>query len=208
MAASLTTSTVLVVVAGVIAVVLGGRALALRHRVAALDGSDDLLPGTTPGSATETVTGGADGGRAAYRAMRRRDEKPGLRADEGLVAALAAAAGLLGVLATGHLLKPEFLLWPLAFLAVVAARRPGRAVWAALGVVALTQVDYPYLFGFLSFPSAGAFDQTAAVIVARNLGLLAVLIWCWSAVWSEMRQMGRVGRSAVRRPDPAVTRAK
>lgn len=207
-AASLTTSTVLVVVAGVIAVVLGGRALALRHRVAALDGSDDLLPGTTPGSATETVTGGADGGRAAYRAMRRRDEKPGLRADEGLVAALAAAAGLLGVLATGHLLKPEFLLWPLAFLAVVAARRPGRAVWAALGVVALTQVDYPYLFGFLSFPSAGAFDQTAAVIVARNLGLLAVLIWCWSAVWSEMRQMGRVGRSAVRRTDPAVTRAK
>ena len=44
--------------------------------------------------------------------------------------------------------------------------------------------------------------------VARNLGLLAVLIWCWSAVWSEMRQMGRVGRSAVRRTDPAVTRAK
>ena len=40
------------------------------------------------------------------------------------------------------------------------------------------------------------------------LGLLAVLIWCWSAVWSEMRQMGRVGRSAVRRTDPAVTRAK
>ena len=38
------------------------------------------------------------------------------------MAALVAATGLLGVLATGHLLKPEFLLWPLPFLAIMAAR--------------------------------------------------------------------------------------
>ncbi len=212
-AASLTTSTVLVVIAGAIAVALG--ALLIRRL-----GAPDLLPGRSAamtltiaaGTVSVTAPNAPDGGRAAYRAMRRRTVKP---TDGGLVAALVATAGLLGVLATGHLLKPEFLLWPLPFLAVVAARRPGRAVWAALGVELLTQVDYPYLFGFLSFPSAGTFDQAAAVIVARNLGLLSVLSWCWSAVWREMRQLGRVGRVAVRRTDPAapvtdpaVTRAK
>ncbi len=192
-----TISTALVVVAGVLAVVLG--ALSLRRSLVRLDALPDgptVGPPPTPPVAAPTGPVGADGGRAAYRATRRGDGGPDASADDEVMAALVTAAGLLGVLATGHLLKPEFLLWPLPFLAIMAARRPGRAVWAALGVVLLTQVDYPHLIAFLGLPSAAAFDQAAAALVVRNVALLAVLVWCWSAVWREVHQTTRMGRAA------------
>lgn len=187
--ASLTTSTVLVVVAVVIAAALGALLIRRVDAHELLPGRSSAMPLTTStGTVSETEPGGPDGGRAAYREMRRRDVKPVRPTDEGVVAALVAATGLLGVLATGHLLKPEFLLWPLPFLAIMAARRPGRAVWLALGVVLLTQVDNPHLASVLNFPSTASFDQAAAVVVGRNLGLLAVLGWCGRVVWREVGQ--------------------
>lgn len=110
-------------------------------------------------------------------------------ADRVVAAALCAAAGLLSLLATAHSLRPEALLWAVPFLAVVAARRPGIGPWWAVLVLLLTQIEYPYLFVNLAFATAPSFDPVAAVIVLRNVGLVAVLVWSLLAAVRAVREL-------------------
>jgi hypothetical protein len=108
-------------------------------------------------------------------------------ADRVVAAALCAAAGVLSLLATAQSLRPEALLWAVPFLAVLAARRSGSGPWWAVLVLLLTQIEYPYLFVHLAFPTAPSFDPVAAVIVVRNVALVAVLVWSLIAAVRELR---------------------
>ena len=78
------------------------------------------------------------------------------------------------------------------FLAVLAARRPGRGPWLALVVLLVTQIDYPYLFQGLTYPAAAAFDVAAAAILVRNVALLALLVWSLLAAVRELRSSAGV----------------
>lgn len=106
--------------------------------------------------------------------------------------ALVALAGLLTLLVTARTLSPEALVWTVPFLAVLAARRPGRGPWLALVVLLVTQIDYPYLFQGLTYPAAAAFDVAAAAILVRNVALLALLVWSLLAAVRELRSSAGV----------------
>ena len=83
-------------------------------------------------------------------------------------------------------------MWTVPFLAVLAARRPGRGPWLALVVLLVTQIDYPYLFQGLTYPAAAAFDVAAAAILVRNVALLALLVWSLLAAVRELRSSAGV----------------
>ena len=116
----------------------------------------------------------------------------------GVVAqsARTAVVGLLLLLPASRLLPAEFLLWPLPFLAVLAARRSARGPWLALGVLLLSQVVDPYLNLVLSLPSAPAFDVAAIAVVVRNAALVLLSVWAVRAVVPR-RESGARGIPAV-----------
>ena len=163
----LTVSLALVVVAVALAVALG---------VAGLRGGLE-------GQGEEIRSSQSRSGAERRRSRGRRDA--GVRRS-----ALVAVAGLLALLVASRLLAAEFLLWPLPLLAVLAARRSGPAPWAALGVAALTQLDYPYLFYGLNLPSAPGFDLATAAVLARNAGLV------WLTGWAVLAAVRDVTTSA------------
>ena len=92
-----------------------------------------------------------------------------LRADPPLVAA-AALAVFLAALATGKVLSPQFLLWLLPCVALVLPRWPLLGA-AGLGLLALTQVEFPALYWRL----VALEPLPVAVVVLRNALLLATL---------------------------------
>jgi len=104
---------------------------------------------------------------AAYVLLWRRRER--LRADPALVPP-AALAILLAALAAGKVLSPQYLLWLLPCVALVLPRSPLLGA-AGLGLLALTQLEFPALYWRL----VALEPLPVAIVVLRNALLLATL---------------------------------
>jgi hypothetical protein len=110
-------------------------------------------------------------------------------ADELLVASAAAVAAWL---VFGKVLSPQFLLWLLPLVVLVASR---RRVWLApvlLAALGLTQAVYPARYDALVRLEA----LPVALLAARNA--LLVLLGAWVA--NDLVSTGRLGRTPARGP--------
>ncbi|MCU1438677.1 MAG: hypothetical protein JWP66_1764 [Naasia sp.] len=78
--------------------------------------------------------------------------------------------------------SPQFVGWLAApvILGLVAGQRAlGAPAVPVLGIAVLTQIVYPWAYG----PLIGADPLPAAVLTARNLGLVALLVLAVTALW-------------------------
>lgn len=94
-----------------------------------------------------------------------------LRAAPRLVP-LAALATLLVALACGKVLSPQYFVWLLPAVALVAPERPWLA-GATVALALLTQIEFPALYWrFVAFEPG-----PVAIVVVRNVLLLGVAAW-------------------------------
>jgi len=108
---------------------------------------------------------------------------------------LAVLTLLLALIAFGKVLSPQYFIWILPVLAVVAVREPLVGALGAL-VLLLTQVEYPALYGRL----LDLQRPVVALVAARNLLLLALfLVSLWRLAAS---------RPGAPRPSSAVSVAR
>lgn len=116
-----------------------------------------------------------------------------LRRPDGETLFLAAFAALLAFVALGKVLSAQFALWlvPFAALAWTYGRR--RVATATLAAVALTQLDYPWLYDELVREEALA----VAVVALRNALLLGALV-------GLLARLVRPARAPARSRPPAV----
>ena len=166
---------------------LGAGILVLAHRVAGLDitvetsyGSQNLTGGVAAAVAAVLSVLALLSVAGAYLAFAR-----GEPTAERLVR--YGAATLVALVAFGKVLSPQFLLWVLLPLALVAGRR-GDAARACFAVAAVaTAIWFPWRY----FDLPNDLDPfVAALVVVRGLaltGVLAVLLW--------PRPVGAHGRS-------------
>lgn len=86
------------------------------------------------------------------------------------------------LMVSSKVLSPQYIIWLIAvFCSVMDHGRPARARWRfglLLAICALTHLIYPYTYVALLNANSGA----AAILVTRNLLLLAVLIHVWAQV--------------------------
>lgn len=111
--------------------------------------------------------------------------------------ALPVLAVLLTFVVFGKVLSPQFLVWLLPVAALLAPRRPLLA-GLFLGIVALTQVEFPSLFRALVALRA----EAIAVVALRNAALVAL----WVLVLVELWRLPRGARESAPR-EGAVTAA-
>jgi len=92
--------------------------------------------------------------------------------------ALAVLALILALMTFGKVLSPQYFIWTLPALALVAARDKWVAVIGGLTLL-LTQVEFPALYWRLLDMKS----ETVAVVVARNTLLLALLLVTVWRLW-------------------------
>lgn len=159
---------------------LGASVLLAAHHLAGLGlvhvtgyGSDNLVGGAPDAVSAAGTLAGLVVVVGVLWAVRRAPAPDALA--RGRLAACGAAATLTGLVATGKVLSPQYLLW-LVPLVVVAARPPwlGAAVLGAAMV--LSGMVYPDRYRELTESFAGA---PVALLVVRNalLVVLVVLVW-------------------------------
>ena len=97
----------------------------------------------------------------------------------------ACAAGLVAFVALGKVLSPQFLVWLLPAVGLVAGRRLGLAVGLLAGACALTRIWFPGRYWDLVF----RFDGLASwLVLARDLLLVALLVLLVEAVRARSEQ--------------------
>lgn len=83
---------------------------------------------------------------------------------------------LLAFLVTNKVLSPQYLVWPIPFIATLRGRWAGRVRAGYVACCLLTTLDYPYFFGDLVDLSPAA----VGIVAARNLILLLIALAVWS----------------------------
>jgi hypothetical protein len=86
----------------------------------------------------------------------------------------AATATIVGTLVGAKILSPQFLIWALPLVAVVAADFP-LSLAAAIPAYALTAIVYPLAYDILA-RRGRAFDPALAVLLARDAALIALYV--------------------------------
>jgi len=95
-----------------------------------------------------------------------------------LLAALwAFNAALVAYMSLGKVFSPQYLTWLLPLGAIAGAAAPGASIWRLVVANALTQVDFPFMYGFGLPHFRVVAPVWGAVILARGLAL-----WSWIAV--------------------------
>lgn len=94
-----------------------------------------------------------------------------LRADPSRLA-LVAVAALLAFLVPAKVLSPQFLVWLLPAVALLAVPSAGLAA-LLVAVILLTQLEFPARY----YELVALRPAAVLIVAARNLGLLAALIW-------------------------------
>ncbi len=92
-------------------------------------------------------------------------------------------AVLLTFVVFGKVLSPQFLIWLLPVAALLAPRRPLLA-GIFIGIVALTQVEFPSLFRAL----VALRPEAISVVALRNTGIVAL----WVLVLVDLWRLPRV----------------
>jgi hypothetical protein len=129
----------------------------------------------------------------AIRALRR-DASP-----ETLLAPLALAL-VVAMIAINKVGSPQFYGWlaaPLVLALVIRSAAVVRYSIPVLGIALLTQVVYPWTYSYL----VAADPLAAALLTARNLALVVVLILLVQQLWSIG---SRAGENGAERRDPTV----
>jgi hypothetical protein len=127
---------------------------------------------------------------------------PDDRAAISELARFSAAAVAAGV-AFGHVLSPQFVLWLLPFPMLVAGRRAFAlaALWALAAFLTLEEFPGRY------WQYAADFDGgVAALVLARNLVLVAIVVVAIVPPWARLR--ASVGRSRSPSPVPFLQRTR
>jgi hypothetical protein len=95
--------------------------------------------------------------------------------DDAAARSQAVRYGLAAVVASialGHVLSPQFVLWLLPFPLLIRGWRGWAAGTITVGVLALTQLEFPRLYWDYALRLEGG---ATAVVLARDLALLALL---------------------------------
>ena len=101
---------------------------------------------------------------------------------------IAETAAVTSVLVFGTLLSPQFLIWPLPFVAIAAAGGANRVERWAGGAAALTLLDW-----IVFDPHHPALLQSEIVILCRNAALVGLLV----VALKELRRAAPDPRSTV-----------
>jgi uncharacterized membrane protein len=108
-----------------------------------------------------------------------------------------SAAALVAFVALGKVLSPQFLVWLVPLVPLVAGRRGVRAAALLAAALVLTQLWFPYRYWELALEFDGA---ASALVLVRDLVLVALLVVL-------VRDKGRVpARSPSRGPSPGRSR--
>jgi hypothetical protein len=95
---------------------------------------------------------------------------------------VAAAAAVSASVALGKVLSPQFLVWLIPLVPLVAGRRGLVAAALLASALALTQLWFPSRYG-----DVVALEQVGWVVLARNLTLVALLAVTLSALRARER---------------------
>ena len=85
------------------------------------------------------------------------------------------ATTLAGMLATGKVLSPQFLVWLLPACLLVAGRYRLHAMVATAGAMVVTQLYFPYRYWEL----VALQDRPVALLAIRNALLIVLVAACW-----------------------------
>jgi hypothetical protein len=103
--------------------------------------------------------------RLAWRGRERLRREPG-------ALALVSLAALLAFLVPAKVLSPQFLVWLVPAVALLAPSAPGPA-GLVLGILLVTQIEFPsWYWRFIALQPG-----PVLLVVARNIGLVAALAW-------------------------------
>ncbi|MGH3445409.1 MAG: hypothetical protein ACRDPB_08540, partial [Nocardioidaceae bacterium] len=121
-------------------------------------------------------------------AWRRRDRLGGRQGARVLVwLSLAAISGLV---VTGRVLSPQYLLWllPAAAAGLVVLRDRSLVGWAVLLLVTtgLTHLEFPTFYAGLTQRAAGQLGPAVLALLLRNLCLVALTLWAWRAAFAQL----------------------
>lgn len=114
---------------------------------------------------------------------------PAMVADAALFAVLLA-------MATSRVLSPQYFMWPLGVAAVCVLNRDTSqrpVVTAILWLLALTQLEYPYMYALVAEGSVAG----ALLLLVRNGLLLGITVWSGVRLWRASRETPPVESAAV-----------
>ena len=142
-------------------------------------------------------------GRRPGRGLRPGLAAPRTPARRGRGCAAGRAAAILALMTVGKVLSPQYFIWILPAVALVAARDRLLAVLGGL-VLLLTQIEFPgWYWGFI------AMDQAPlSVVIARNIVLVVffgVALW---RLWGLPEGRAQSAAPAVGRPGAGVAAAR
>jgi hypothetical protein len=140
---------------------------------------------------------------------RRRARLDRQRWTEGVYYDTALVAVLISVI-TSRVLSPQYLVWICGLIALCLAltplRRGGTVLagpcWLLLGVISITQLEFPLLFSHLVHGSLKA----AVFVTGRNLLLVGATIWAAALLWRAYARPEKPSLPAVREEAPAGMR--
>jgi hypothetical protein len=95
------------------------------------------------------------------------------RAAEVLVT--GAAATMVSLTVSGKVLSPQYMIWLLPVIPLVGGRTWRAATAVFVAVLVLTQMEFPiYYFNLIDYH-----PHAVLLLVARNIGLVVLLVLCW-----------------------------
>ncbi|HET7387001.1 MAG TPA: glycosyltransferase 87 family protein [Nocardioidaceae bacterium] len=119
-------------------------------------------------------------------------------------------AAVTGLMVTGRVLSPQYLLWllPAAAAGLVVVRDRSLVAWSVLLLVTagLTHLEFPVFYAGLTLRAPGKVAPAVVALVLRNLCLLVLTGWAWRRAVMSLSAEGVEDAQIVEPAEAAVPR--